>query len=122
MKTILVVDDDPNARSVLKDMLAAEGYNVLEAMDGIEALAVLGRETVHLVITDRTMPGMDGLVLLKKLQEKKVTLPILMISAYGEEKLWSEAIRLGALDYIMKPFNIHQVLRLIKKHLAGEKR
>lgn len=116
-KTILIVDDDEKIRTLLREILGTRKYQIVEAQNGREALDVIQREPVHLVITDRSMPVMDGLDLLKKLHEDKPEIPSLMISAYGDEELWGAAIGLGAEDYILKPFSTESVMKIVKKKL-----
>lgn len=120
-KTILVADDDKALRTLLREILSQEGYDVLEASDGQEALAILSSTPVDLLITDRSMPGMGGLELLAQIKAKKMTLPVLMVSAYGEEEFWGKAIGLGAVDYILKPFKASDVLKIVHKCLGAKK-
>ena len=117
-KSILVVDDDPASRSLLREILRADDYQVLEAEDGEFALELLETRPVDLMITDRSMPRVDGLELLSKLREKGKTVPALMISAYGEESIWGQAIGLGAVDYLLKPFSAEDVLKVVRKALG----
>jgi CheY-like chemotaxis protein len=121
-KTILVVDDEVHSRILLREILLEAGYEVLEAADGIMALALLERRDVDLLITDRSMPGLGGLELLVKLRQQKRMVPALMVSAYGEESFWSQAIGLGAVDYLLKPFKADDVLKNVEKALDGDKR
>jgi len=120
-KTILVVDDESDSRIILRDTLLEAGYEVLEAADGVMALGLLEKRTVDLLITDRSMPGMGGLELLTKLRDKKLMIPALMVSAYGEESFWGQAIGLGAVDYLLKPFKDTDVLKSVQKILSGQK-
>ena len=117
VKKILIVDDDPTIRAVLKEILHAHRYAVVEAEDGRQALELLHKVSVDLIITDRSMPNMDGLELLKRLRDENRDIPSLMISAYGEERLWAEAIGLGVADYILKPFSSESVMNVVKKKL-----
>ena len=117
-KTILVVDDDPSGRRLLREILEQDGYSVLEAEDGEFALELIEKKPVDLLITDRSMPRLDGLELLAKLRELEKTIPSLMISAYGEEALWGQAIGLGAVDYLLKPFKAEDVLQIVRKALG----
>ena len=117
-KTILVVDDDPSARSLLREILQEADYGVLEAEDGEFALELIETRPVDLLITDRVMPRMDGLQLLAKLNQKEKAIPSLVISAYGEEALWGQAIGLGAVDYLLKPFKAEDVLKIVRKALG----
>jgi YesN/AraC family two-component response regulator len=120
-KTILIVDDEAPSRDLLREILAPAGYQVLEASDGQEALEMVLQKKPDLLITDRAMPGLGGLELLKELQEKKISLPAIMVSGYGEESFWNQAIGYGARDYILKPFQETQVLEVIQKIFSGEK-
>jgi DNA-binding response OmpR family regulator len=121
-KTILVVDDDDDNRSILREFLLEADYDVLEAADGVIALGLLEKRAVDLLITDRAMPGLGGLELLTKLREKKMMIPTLMISAYGEEAFWAQAVGLGAVDYLLKPFKPEDVLTLVQNALNGQRR
>jgi CheY-like chemotaxis protein len=118
LKKILIVDDDSQIRTLLKEILRGRRYAVVEAQDGRQALDIVHRESIDLIITDRSMPNMDGLELLKQLREENRQIPTLIISAYGEESLWAEAIALGAEDYILKPFSSESVLKVVKRKLG----
>jgi DNA-binding response OmpR family regulator len=120
--TILIVDDDDASRHLLRAILEEGNYDVLEAADGLMALGLLEKRTVSLLITDRLMPGLGGLELLAKLRDKKMMVPALMVSAYGEESFWSQAIGLGAVDYLLKPFNAEDVLKAVQKAIGGTKK
>ncbi len=102
-------------------MLSVQGYDILEAEDGLKALKIINKEKVDLLIADRAMPNMGGLELLEKLREEKKSIPSIVISAFGEERLWAEAIGLGAEDYILKPFSAQDVIRAVKKNLKENK-
>jgi DNA-binding response OmpR family regulator len=119
MKKILIVDDDKTARQLLMDILTREKYAVVEAVDGREALETLQHQSVDLILTDRAMPGMDGMALLQVLNEHHSAIPVIMISAYGEEKLWGQAVGLGAKEYLLKPFKTEEVLKVVDRHLKG---
>lgn len=118
---ILVVDDDKTARGLLLEILKERRYTVLEAEDGRQALDILQKEPIDLILTDRGMPNMDGLELLKTLHERNSTIPVIMVSAYGEEKLWGQALGYGAKDYLLKPFKTQDVLTLIDRYLPKGK-
>ena len=122
MKTILIVDDDAASRKLLREILTEENYDVVEAADGLIALALLEKRAVHLLIADRSMPGLGGLELLTKIREKNIMVPALMVSAYGEESFWSQAIGLGAVDYLLKPFKAEDVLKAAQKAMNNTKK
>jgi DNA-binding response OmpR family regulator len=121
-KTVLIVDDEESSRVLLREILLEGGFDVLEAADGLMALGLLEKRAVSLLITDRAMPGLGGLELLTKLRDKKIMVPALMVSAYGEESFWGQAIGLGAVDYLLKPFNPEDVLKAAQKALSGTKK
>ncbi len=116
------MDDEASGRSLLREILLEAGYDVLEAADGLMALGLIEKRSIDLLITDRSMPGLGGLELLKKLREQKRMIPALMVSAYGEESFWSQAIGLGAVDYLLKPFKTDDVLKIVQKALSGPKK
>ncbi len=105
METLLVVDDEKNYLLVLKELLADEGYEVLTAQSGADALAILNETELDLVVTDMKMPGMSGLELLEKLKQKDPQLPVVMMTAFGTVEKAVEAMKKGAFDYISKPFD-----------------
>ena len=114
---ILIVDDDNDTRTLLGDMLQEEGFGVVQALDGLDALEKLKGQPVDMVVTDRAMPRMDGMTLLAKLRELFPALPVLMVSGYGEESFWTQAIGRGAKDYLLKPFKAEEVVSQIRKYL-----
>lgn len=113
---ILVVDDEKTARSLLVETLKSNGEKVFEAEDGRQALVLLEKEKIDLVLTDRAMPVLDGIGLLQALRDRNSTVPVVMISAYGEEKLWGQALGLGAKDYLLKPFEVKEVFRVVERY------
>ncbi|WP_020617443.1 response regulator transcription factor [Paenibacillus daejeonensis] len=113
MGRILIVDDDPEIRDVVHVYLRNEGYEVLEASDGIEALEVLSHEKVGLLILDVMMPRMDGINACMKIREK-YTMPIIMLSAMEEDIDKIMGLSTGADDYMTKPFNPMELIARVK--------
>jgi two-component system, NtrC family, response regulator AtoC len=105
---ILVVDDDASIRSVLREALSAH-YDIILAKDGFEALDILDKEPVELVITDMMMPGMTGLEMMEKAKQNRPGLAFLVITAYGTIETAVNALKKGAFDFITKPFSISQL-------------
>ncbi len=101
---VLLVEDEVNYRQVIAMMIADLDIALLEAGDGQAALEVLDREEVDLVITDLNMPRMDGMTLLSEMSKRQLNLPVVVITAYGTVDSAVEAMRLGAIDYLQKPF------------------
>ncbi len=117
MFDILVIEDDRRMRSLLKEVLTREGYSVLTAGNGEEALDILKRRPFDLMVTDLKMPEMDGLTLLSRARELYPESLIIVITAYGTVESAIQAMRLGAYDYIQKPFDPEGLLLVVRKAL-----
>ncbi|MEA2022502.1 MAG: response regulator, partial [Candidatus Caldatribacteriota bacterium] len=115
MRKILVIDDEQNIRKMLIRVLSPEGFIVKEADNGLEALKRLQKESYSLVLLDLKMPGLNGIETLKKIRENDLNLPVIMMSAYGSIHEAVEAMKLGALDYLIKPFDIEELKIMIKR-------
>src|SRR5687767_6542350 len=115
-KRVLIADDEINIRRVLEAILRRDGYDVVTAANGLEALAGMTRG-VHTVITDLKMPGLDGMGLLRKLSTDWPDVPVVMITAHGSVENAVEAVKLGAFDYIEKPFDQEQIRQVVDKAL-----
>jgi len=113
MQTILVVDDELSMREFLKILLEKEGYRILTAADGTEALSLAGQNPIDLVVSDIRMPGISGLELLAALKEKNADLPVIMITAFASPDDAVTAMKNGAFDYITKPFNVDEIKSVI---------
>ena len=118
MAKILIADDALFMRMTLGDMLRSAGYEVCEAKNGSEMLQVYDREQPDLIMLDITMPEMDGLHALKALKEKYPKVKVIMCSAMGQQTMVLDAIRSGAYDFIVNPFEKSKVLVSITKVLA----
>jgi DNA-binding NtrC family response regulator len=118
MARILVVDDEAKVRAILKIMISAKGHDVEEAPDGNEALSKLETEAFDMAITDIRMGGLDGMGLLKALKERDIGCPVVFITAYASLESAVEALRLGAADYLVKPFEEKQVLLAVERALG----
>jgi two-component system response regulator AtoC len=124
-KQVLIVDDEPNLRKILAAQLSRDGYDVLLAEDGEQGLAALREHHIDLVITDLKMPKVDGMELLRQAHAEQPELPIVMITAHGTVDTAVEALKLGAFDYLTKPFDKDEVRQIVGKalktrELAGE--
>ncbi|MEY8382980.1 response regulator transcription factor [Christensenellaceae bacterium 44-20] len=116
MYHILVCDDDRDIVSALKIYLTAEGYEVLEAYNGKQALEAVAAQEVHLILMDLMMPEMDGITATAKLRETS-NIPIIMLTAKSEDGDKVLGLNIGADDYITKPFNPIEVVARVKSHL-----
>lgn len=116
---ILVVDEERPLRGPLMDRLVREGYGVVEAVDGKSATALLDQEMPDLVLLDVRLPDTDGLGILKGLQERVPDLPVIIITAATSVEKAVEAMRLGAFDYVAKPFNIDELEITVKRAIEA---
>lgn len=116
MYTILVVDDEKDIVSALEIYLRAEGYRVLSAGNGKEALSVAAREDVHLILMDIMMPVMDGLTAMAQLRQTS-NVPVILLTAKGEDTDKVLGLNVGADDYITKPFNPVEMLARVRSQL-----
>ena len=112
---ILVVDDEESMRDVLRRILSAEGYSVSLAENGKRALASLEKERFDFVLCDIRMPEMGGLELLREIMSRKIPSTAIMMSAFGTVQTAVEAMKLGAYDYISKPFMSDEILLTLRK-------
>ncbi len=120
--TILVVDDEENAREGLSKILSKEGYAVDMAANGKEAIETLRRQSFDLVITDMRMPLMDGFEVLREIKKMNENIGVIMITAYGEVESYLEAINMGAFEYINKPVRVNELKRVITKVLEERRK
>jgi two-component system, NtrC family, response regulator AtoC len=105
MAKIVVVDDEQYVRSMLKKFLTSKGYQVYVAGSGEEALPIIKEEKPNIVLLDIMMPGMDGMECLRLIKEIDKEIGVIMLTAVQEEKTAKEAIKLGAFEYLVKPFS-----------------
>ncbi|GAE29755.1 response regulator transcription factor [Halalkalibacter hemicellulosilyticus] len=114
--TILVVDDDKEIRNAIEIYLKNEGIKVVQAQDGIEALETLNEHTIHLIVLDVMMPRLDGIATTFKIREQK-NIPIIILSAKGEDTDKILGLQVGADDYVTKPFNPLELIARVKSQL-----
>lgn len=114
-KQILIADDDPSIRLLLRNFLEGEGYDTTEAKSGGEVLRMLPQATPDLMILDLKMPEWDGIEVMKKLGEQNLKVPVLLMTAHGTSNSAIQAIQAGAFDYITKPFELDDVLLTLRR-------
>ena len=122
MFTILVCDDEKDIVDAIEIYLAQEGYRVLKAYDGLQALEILKTKEVHLILLDVMMPGVDGWGVLRAIRQDSQT-PVIMLTAKGETTDKVSGLKQGADDYITKPFEMKEVLARIEavlRRAAGD--
>ena len=114
---ILVADDEPSMRMNLVELLADEGYSIVEASNGVETLRLTKKFSPDLILLDLKMPEMDGLETLKHLKKIRQEIPIIIFTAYGSNESPIKAMKRGAFDYLEKPFDIDELLSVLEKAL-----
>ena len=120
-ETILVVDDDEHMGFTFKEVMTSEGYRVVMARDGLEALERVKADHLDLVLMDVRMPKMDGIEALKQMVNIVPDLPVIMVTAFGSKDIAVEALKLGAYDYFTKPVDIHEIRIVVRRVLEKAK-
>ncbi|WP_297637573.1 response regulator transcription factor [uncultured Clostridium sp.] len=116
MEKILIVDDEKEIRDLIEIYLKSEGYEIFKGENGLEALEILEKEKIDLVVLDVMMPKLDGIQTCIKIREKS-ELPIIMLSAKSEDIDKIFGLNMGADDYVSKPFNALELIARVKSHL-----
>ena len=116
-KKILVVDDEESIHLLYREELEDEGYQVISAMSGEDALKLFESEQPDLVILDINMPGMDGIEVLRQMKQMKPNVPVILSSAYPEYK--QDLASWASDDYIVKSFNLDELKDSVKRHLQS---
>lgn len=119
---VLVVDDEESMRYFLDKALRREGYEVVTAKDGPEAIEAAQRRAVDLVLADVRMPGMDGVALLRALRALQPRVPVVLMTAYGTVDDALAAMKQGATDYVLKPLRVETVRETVARALGGASR
>ena len=122
MGKVLVVDDEQGMREFLTMLLEKQGHRVITAAEGEQALQLVAEQTPDLVISDLRMPNVDGIGLLAGIRKQYPELPVILVTAYASSDSTIQAMRLGADDYITKPFRIEEIRLVVEKALARRKR
>lgn len=119
-KVILVADDSPTIRKFVSFSLAAKGYKIISATDGMEALEKLPNNNIDLIITDLNMPNVDGFELIRSVRENKdyEDIPIIILSSLGSEKDVERGLSLGANTYLVKPFDPKKINYEVAKYIS----
>jgi CheY-like chemotaxis protein len=116
--TILVVDDDQALRDVMHDHLSSLGYRVTVAEDGPTALKLLNTMTPDLILLDVSMPGMDGVEVLRRVAARLPHIPVVMVTAFNDNKTAARALEEAAADYVMKPFQLNHLERVVAAQMS----
>jgi len=122
MASILIIDDDTYIRSTFEDLFVPDGHEVIALMTAEDALAYLQNEEPDLIFLDLKLPGMDGLGFLKELRTRKNDIPVVVITGHANVDTSVQAMKLGAADYIRKPFNIDELVLIVEKIVKEKQR
>ena len=120
MKKILIVDDEKNIRISLKKCLTSEGYHTDLACDGEEALNIVKNNKYDLILMDFQMPKSTGLQVLQAIRQEGIVTRVIMMTAYGTVDIAVESMKLGAVDFISKPFTVKKIKDIVKEALSKE--
>ena len=115
MRRVLIVDDEPAMRLAVQEALTRKGYEVGLASNGREALGALSKASYGMVISDMLMPGMNGMELLREIKKTSPHIPVLLITAFGTIESAVEAVKEGAIDFILKPFTLEALEETVDK-------
>lgn len=118
---VVVLDDDAESCRVLSELLAAEGFHALAFASGDSAWSAIESRQVRpdAVVSDIRMPGLDGVAFLRRLRGRFPGIPVILVSAFPDDRTWSEALRLGALDVVPKPIRAGLIVRLLHDAMRG---
>lgn len=118
-KTILIADDSASIRKIISLALKVEGYNIITAVDGMDALEKLSTNKVDMLITDVNMPNIDGIKLVESIRQDKMfaSLPIIILSSLSDDGNIEAGIKAGANSYLIKPFNQKRIVYEVVKYL-----
>ncbi|MEJ2738231.1 MAG: response regulator [Dehalococcoidia bacterium] len=117
MKPILIVDDEPIVRESIRDWLQDAGYQVYTAESGEEALSLIEKQDFSLIVIDVRLPGKTGIKILTEVKQQKPQIKSIVITAYPSAEMAAEAMKLGAVDYLIKPVNPDDLEKLIQSTL-----
>lgn len=121
-RTILIVDDEPEMRALFERILSSEDADLLGAGTGAEALAIARRTRLDLVILDVKLPDVSGTEVLRRLRKRDDGLPVIMVTSYGSADTVRTSMRLGAFEYVTKPFDVQEIRRIVREALTSAAR
>ena len=121
MEKILVIDDEKSILDLLSVVFEKEGYSVKTSLSATKAVELMGDEDFDIIISDIKMPKMSGMELLRYVRENRPDIPIVMITAYGTIKQAVEALKAGAMDYIVKPFDVEELKIIVAQGLEKKR-
>jgi DNA-binding NtrC family response regulator len=121
MDKVLIIDDDEWNRQIMKETLRTEGYQLFEAIDGESGITAVRKENPDVVITDYLMPGINGLEVLIETHKIKSSLPVILLTGFGDVGLTIKSIQLGAFDYLEKPVKSSHLKTVVREALNSVK-
>ena len=121
MESILIIDDEKSLLDLLSVVFKKEGYGVSTALSASKAFEIIDQEDIDLVVTDIKMPGSGGMDVLRHIRETRPEVPVIMITAYGSVQQAVEALKAGALDYVVKPFDVEELKIIVSRGLADRR-
>ena len=118
-QSILFVDDDEQFRKAIVRIFETSEFDITTAKDGQEALDLLSKNTYDLIITDLKMPVLDGYELMREIKKRKIKIPVIILTGYGEVETYMDLMNMGAYDHIEKPVSRRELLDLARKAIGA---
>ena len=122
MVRIMIIEDDEAMRSLLEDFFEEEGFETDSASNGADALRILSKDPLDLIVTDIRMPGLTGLDILPRLRRLKPETPIIVMTAFGSEDVRRRSLERGATTYLEKPIHLSQLRTLIHEMISAKEK
>ena len=119
--TVLAIDDEQNIRRLIRNEFSLEGYDVTTARSGEEGLALIQQSHFDVILLDIKLPKLNGIEVLRKIKEKSADIEVIMITGYGDIQSAVDSLKLGARDYVTKPFKLDDLLTIVQKAVIDSK-
>jgi len=121
MSRILIVDDDPRIPIMLRHLLKIKGHEGISAESGLQALELIKQDAFDLIISDLRMPKMNGIEFLREVKTLNPSIPVILVTAYASKETTIDSVKLGAFDYLSKPFKVDELMTIIGRALTVDK-
>lgn len=118
-QSILLIDDDREYCRAMRKLFEKRGYEIYLALDGQEALEAMSDQMVDLILSDLRMPGIDGIELMEEIRRRKIKVPVIFVTGYGEVESYMDLMNMGAFDYLNKPIDPKELFRVVEMALEN---
>ena len=118
-QSILLIDDDREYCRAMQKLFERRGYEIYLALDGQEALEAMSDQMIDLILSDLRMPNIDGIELMAEIRRRKIDVPVIFVTGYGEVESYMDLMNLGAFEYLNKPIDPKELFRVVETALEG---